>query len=148
MVKLTDPNFNYIFCKIVNGQLPCFRVYENDETLAFMDINPVATGHVLVIPKQHRENLYAMIDDELASTMTTARIVANSVNRKLSPDDISLIQANGKGAAQSALHFHIHVMPRKLGDELKIKLELIPSDMQKIKTAADLIEVDISLFHN
>ncbi len=148
MFELTNPSFNCIFCKIIKRQLPCFRVYENDETLAFMDINPAATGHVLVIPKQHRENLYAMTDDELASTMTTVRIVANSVNRKLSPDGISLIQANGKGAAQSVPHFHIHIMPRKLGDELKINWKLVSGDVHEIKAVAELIEADISLFHN
>ncbi len=128
-----------IFCRIVAGELPCTRVYENSHVLAFMDINPVAPGHVLVIPKGHWKDLYAMPDTELASVAAATRRVAGAVKKALNPDGVSIIQANGKGAAQSVLHYHTHIVPRTIGDELKINWTLVPGDIAQINAIADRI---------
>ena len=130
----SDPDC--IFCKIVAQEIPSVRVYEDANTLAFMDINPVASGHTLVIPKQHWPNLFEMPDAQLGEVLSTARKVAAGVQKALNPDGVSLVQANGKGAAQSVLHFHIHIIPRTLGDNLKINWKLIPGDMDEIRAVA------------
>ena len=131
----TDPDC--IFCKIVAQEIPSVRVYEDANTLAFMDINPVASGHTLVIPKQHWPNLFEMPDAQLGAVLSTARRVAAGVQKALNPDGVSLVQANGKGAAQSVLHFHIHIIPRTLGDNLKINWKLIPGNMDEIRAVAE-----------
>ena len=133
----TDPNC--IFCQIVAGQIPSVRVYDNEHTVAFMDINPVADGHVLVIPKRHSQNLYEISPSDLAHTSASIQHVARAVKAVFSPDGITINQANDKGAAQSVMHFHMHIVPRKIGDDLKINWGLKPGDMERIQTLAQLI---------
>ena len=128
-----------VFCKIVAGEIDSIPVYEDANTLAFMDINPIAYGHTLVIPKQHWQNLYEVPDDQLAYVTATAKRVATAIRKALVPDGVSLVQANGKGAAQSVLHFHMHVIPRTLGDELKINWKLNPGNPDQIRSAAQRI---------
>lgn len=132
-----DPNC--IFCKIVAGEIPCFKLYEDDGTLAFMDINPANDGHCLAISKSHFEDLYTAADGEVAKVAETARKLAKAVRDALNPDGLNLIQSNGRGAAQSVMHFHIHVLPRKLGDELKINWGLNPGNREAIATLAEKI---------
>jgi histidine triad (HIT) family protein len=133
-----------IFCKIVAGELPCFEIYRDDDTLAFMDINPASTGHALVIPKQHWQDLHATPDQQLATTIATAKRVAGALQAELSPDGINLAQANGKGAAQSVMHFHMHIVPRRLGDELKLNWGMNPGDMDAIGELAKRIAARIA----
>ncbi len=138
----TDPEC--IFCKIVAGDIPCFKLYEDDQTLAFMDINPGNEGHALVITKEHWEDIYTVPADLLAAMAKTLQKVAKAVNKTLSPDGINLVQANGKGAAQSIFHFHMHVLPRKIGDELKLNWGLRPGDMDAIKGVCERIKPNMS----
>jgi histidine triad (HIT) family protein len=128
-----------VFCKIVAGQIPCFKLYEDEATLAFMDINPVNDGHALVITKAHHPTVFAVSPEDFAAAARTTIKVASAVERALRPDGLNLIQANGKGAAQSVPHFHIHVLPRRLGDELKINWELKPGDRTAIAQIAERI---------
>lgn len=127
---------NCIFCKIVSGELPRIEVYEDDHTLAFMDINPAANGHVLVIPKQHWENLIVLPDRQLQLVSVTARKVARAVQKVLEPDGITVSQSNGAGAAQSVQHFHFHVIPRKMEDNLMMNWSLVPGDLDQIRAVA------------
>ena len=94
-----------VFCKIVAGEVPSFILFEDDATLAFMDINPANEGHALVIPKEHASDLYAVSDEALARTAATAKKVAGAVARTLDPDGLNLVQCNGPAAAQSVMHF-------------------------------------------
>ena len=121
-----DPNC--IFCKIVAGTIPCFRLHEDAATLAFLDVNPVNPGHALVIPRNHAANLVASDERDLAAVMATARRVAAAIERVLAPHGMNLLQANGLGAAQSVMHFHMHVIPRVAGDDLKMNWPLKPGD--------------------
>ena len=132
-----------IFCKIVAGEVPKFEVFEDESTLAFMDINPTSEGHVLVIPKAHWQDIYSMPDEQLGCVMATTRRVATAVQKTFQPDGISLHQSNGKGAAQSVLHFHFHVVPRWQGDGLKMNWELIPGDLDSIGAAAARIRENL-----
>jgi histidine triad (HIT) family protein len=122
-----------IFCKIVAGEIPCFKLYEDDATLAFMDVNPANPGHALAVAKGHWETLYAIPGDVAGKVVQTAQRVATAVNEALSPDGINLAQANGPGAAQSVPHFHIHVLPRREGDNLGLNWGHQPGDMDEIK---------------
>ncbi len=128
-----------IFCKIIAGEIPCFKIHEDGDTLAFMDINPANDGHCLVITKEHAPTLYDVSDGAIAAAARTAKRVARAVNDVVEPDGINLVQANGKGAEQSVLHFHLHVMPRSIGDDLKMNWGLHPGDMEKIKGLGEKI---------
>lgn len=134
---------NCIFCKIVAGEIPCFKLYEDDLTLAFMDINPGNEGHALVIPKEHWEDIYAIPSALAGATMQTVKKIAEAVNETLSPYGMNLVQANGKGAAQSVFHFHMHVLPRAKDDELKLNWGLRPGNMDTIKGVHERVKKNI-----
>ena len=128
-----------IFCKIISGEIPCFNIYEDDDTLAFMDINPASEGHALVIPKEHSRDVHAIPEGAITSTVLSAKKVASAIEKTLSPDGLNLLQCNGPGAAQSVFHFHMHVLPRTNGDNLKLNWGLEPGDMDEIGQLADRI---------
>lgn len=128
-----------IFCKIIAGDIPSFKLFEDNRTLAFMDINPANPGHALIIPKYHATGLLDLPAEWLGDSITTAQKVAQGVSRALSPDGINLVQANGEGAAQSVRHFHLHVIPRRLGDELKLNWGIKPGDMGEIGQTAERV---------
>lgn len=128
-----------IFCKIVAGEIPCFKLYEDVATLAFMDINPVHPGHALVIPKAHEADVLEVSEDAIAAVAATARQVAKAVQEVVDPDGLNLVQCNGKAAAQSVPHFHMHVLPRKDGDGLALNWGLEPGDMDEIGALAERI---------
>ena len=132
-----------IFCKIVAGEIPCFKLYESDDTLAFMDINPANEGHALVIPKEHCVDIHAVSDAAISSTVITAKKIAAAIKNTLNPDGMNLLQCNGQAAAQSVLHFHMHVLPRQDGDELKLNWSLEPGDMDAIGQLAERIRADM-----
>lgn len=138
----SDPNC--IFCKIVADTIPCFKLYEDAATLAFMDINPANPGHCLVIPKSHHPNLFETPPAVLGQVMAAVHRVANAVQAVVAPDGMNLVQANGKGAEQSVLHFHMHIMPRRIGDELKMNWGLRPGDMKAIGALAERIKTHIA----
>ncbi len=129
-----------IFCKIVAGEIPSFKVYEDEPTLGFMDINPANPGHVLAIPKAHWKDVHTIPDHVIAATVQTAKRIASAVEAALSPHGINLVQANGPGAAQSIFHFHMHVVPRHKGDELKLNWGLRPGDMAQVEAIAERIK--------
>lgn len=130
---------NCVFCKIVAGAIPCFKLWEDDRTLAFMDVNPGNPGHALAIPKAHAENLYAIAAEDLAATAATAQRVAKAVDTALSPDGINLVQANGPGAGQSVFHFHFHILPRARDDGLRMNWGHTPGDMDAIKAVYEKV---------
>jgi|SRR5215472_14075877 len=136
-----DPNC--VFCKIVAGEIPSFRLFESATTLAFMDINPANEGHCLVIAKPHHPTLYDMPPELLATVSATALRVAKAVEAALKPDGLNLVQSNGSGAAQSVPHFHVHVLPRRLGDKLPLNWELKPGDRTAIAAVAERIKAKL-----
>jgi len=132
-----------IFCKIIKGDIPSFKIYEDAMTFAFMDINPVHDGHALVIPKEHAPNLFGVSAEALSATVRTAQKVADAVNRTVEPDGMNLLQCNGEAAAQSVFHFHMHVLPRKAGDGVPLNWGLKPGDMDAIGALAERIGENI-----
>lgn len=125
-----------IFCKIVAGELPCFKLHEDQDTLAFMDINPLNEGHALVISKGHHVNLFETPDEVLAAVAAVVKRVARAIQEALAPDGLNVLQANGPAAGQSVYHYHVHVLPRRTGDDAKINWGLRPGDMARVEELA------------
>ena len=132
-----------IFCRIVAGEIPSFKLLEDDEVLAFMDINPASEGHCLVIPKAHAPNLYEAPDDSLGSVAVAAGRVARAVRRTLEPPGISLSQANDPAAGQSVFHLHFHVIPRREDDDLLFNWPTRPGDLDAIGKLAERIRANL-----
>lgn len=109
-----------IFCRIVAGTSACQAIYEDEATLAFMDIHPANDGHCLVIPKAHFEKVFDMPPAVFGTVASTVAKVARVVNEVLRPGGVSLVQANGEAAGQSVFHVHVHILPRRADDNLLI----------------------------
>ncbi len=105
-----------VFCKIVAGQIPSFRVYEDADTMAFLDINPVTRGHTLVIPRMHCDPIYETPPEILQKVILAVRKIARAQMTALKADAINLTQANGVLAGQCVPHLHFHVIPRYASD--------------------------------
>ena len=130
-----------IFCKIVAGEIPSTRIYEDDRVFAFADINPITDGHTLIIPKAHAENIFEMSADDMAAVARAAKKLAHAIQTALNPDGIACLQLNGKGVNQLVMHYHYHLIPRpEGGPELTMtQWELKPGDMAAISATADRI---------
>jgi histidine triad (HIT) family protein len=109
-----------IFAKIIRGEAPCFRVYEDDRTLAFMDIMPQAEGHTLVIPKEPAENIFDLSPEGAAALIRTTQRVAAAVRKVTGAPGIMLAQLNGSAAGQTVFHIHFHIIPRSGGIDLAL----------------------------
>ncbi|MCD4831434.1 MAG: HIT family protein [Anaerohalosphaeraceae bacterium] len=105
-----------IFCKIVSGQLPSVRIYEDDNVLAFMDVNPVSFGHTLLIPKSHYDKLADCPSDILAAVSLVLGRLAGAVSRAVAADGYNVLCNNGRAAGQLVDHVHFHIIPRMTGD--------------------------------
>jgi histidine triad (HIT) family protein len=108
-----------IFCAIVEGRAPSETVYEDDATMAFMDINPVADGHVLVVPKRHAADMWDISEEDARACMATALRVAGTIEQALQPDGLNVFQATRPAGWQTVPHFHLHVLPRHFDDPLE-----------------------------
>lgn len=128
-----------IFCKIVAGDIPSTKLYEDDETLAFMDINPGNPGHALVITKKHVRNLFDMEPEAGAAVMRTTVKVAQAIHKALNPDGMNLHQANESAASQVVMHFHMHILPRWDGDDLREPWRPKEGDIDEIQRIAENI---------
>lgn len=109
-----------IFCKIVNGELPSFKVYENDTVLAFLDIRPVSAGHTLVIPKQHSHNIFDIAEKDWRAVADAVRTIAIAIEKGVGADGVNIAMNNREHAGQVVFHAHVHVIPRFKGDGLKL----------------------------
>lgn len=112
-----DPN--NIFAKILRGEIPCVKVFEDEHTLAFMDVMPQADGHVLVIPKEPAENLLDLSEDGAKAVIATTQRVARAVKKALDAPGIYVMQLNGAPAGQTVFHVHFHVIPRDVNVPLR-----------------------------
>src|SRR4029078_12730265 len=128
-----------VFCRIRDGQIPSTRVYEDERTIAFMDINPLNEGHTLVIPRPHAATLYDADEADLQAAIATARRVARAIRPAIRPAGLHLRQANGAAAFQSVPHFHLHLVPRFTGDGKGFDWPMVPGDRARIQAAAEKI---------
>lgn len=116
----TSPPGECIFCRLVAGEIPASTVYEDDQTIAFLDIGQVNPGHVLVAIKRHAATLFDLTPDEAAAAMRTAQRIAHAIQAAFDPPGLSLFQANGVEGNQTVFHFHIHVLPRHADDGIEL----------------------------
>lgn len=125
-----------IFCKIVAGELPSTIIDEDERTIAFMDIAPATRGHALVVPRVHSTDLLTVSEEDLGAVGATARRLAARMKERLGADGVNLINSCGAAAWQSVFHFHIHVIPRYVGDPLQLPWTPAPGDSDQIASAA------------
>ncbi|HYR40531.1 MAG TPA: HIT family protein [Methylomirabilota bacterium] len=128
-----------IFCMIRDGKIPSAKVYDDQRTLAFMDINPLSRGHCLVVPKAHAATLYDAEAEDLKAAIATAKKVAGAIRKTLNPDGLNLLQANGAAAFQSVPHFHLHLIPRWTNDGKGFDWKEVPGNREEIMGTADRI---------
>ena len=107
-----------IFCKIRDGQIPSSKVYEDNHTFAFMDLNPVNKGHVLVVPKAHSENILDAKEEDLSRVLVSAKQVGKAIIKATKADGLNASINNNKAAGQVVFHLHMHLIPRFAGDGL------------------------------
>ena len=130
---------NCVFCKIIAGEIPCFKLHEDETTIAFMDVNPINPGHALAVVKEHWPTIYDIPAEQIAAVAETAKRVADAVNTALAPEGLNLIQANGPGAAQSVLHLHFHILPRAVDDDVSLNWPLKSGDMDAVKAVYEKV---------
>jgi histidine triad (HIT) family protein len=134
-----DPN--NVFAKIIRGDLPAYKVYEDDKALAVLDIMPRAPGHTLVLPKAPARTIIDVAPDDLAHVMTVAQKIARATTKVFKADGITIQQFNEKAGGQVVFHLHVHVIPRKVGESLKPpasvqeKAEVLGEHLAKLKEA-------------
>ena len=135
---------NCIFCKIIRGEVPSFKIFEDDFVLAFMDVNPLASGHALVIPKYHAKNILETPFEWTGKTFATAGLIACAIEKTLDPDGISIVQANGPGAKQSVFHLHVHVIPRSIDDKFSMNWDIVAGNLVDISRLAKSISANVA----
>ena len=109
-----------IFCKLISGELPTMKVFEDENTLVFMDVARDVDGHILAVPKKHCRNILDCGEEALASLMRTVKKVSEHLVGKCGYEGVNLLNASGESAGQSVPHFHIHIIPRKTGDNIDV----------------------------
>lgn len=127
-----------IFCRIVRGEAPSHRVYEDEHTLAIMDAFPVTDGHTLVITKEHFPDIFAATRPALIAVAATAHRVAAAIRATLAPDGLMIFQLNGAAAMQTVFHYHMHLMPRAAGEPLALHTR-VPGEPARLAEVAGRI---------
>ncbi len=127
-----EPIQECAFCKIIANQLPSVKLFEDDQTLAFMDINPSSDGHCLIIPRTHTPTFFDIEEGALAAVMRTAQKVALAIKKSLKPDGLRVYQLNGRIAGQIVDHFHVHLVPLR-EKEVAVRHGFRAGDMERIK---------------
>jgi len=135
-----------IFCAIASKQIPASTIYEDEKVLAFLDINPLTEGHTLVIPKYHAENIFDISEKDLKHISTVAQGIANKMKEVLYAEGVDLFQASGQAADQQVPHFHLHIIPRKTGDQLGLHEwwtnRMQRSEPKKLNELAERLKTD------
>jgi histidine triad (HIT) family protein len=132
-----------IFCKMVAGQIPVARVYEDEIVLAFLDIGPISDGHALVIPKQHFEKLHDCPPDLLGQVASRLGRIAGAVAAAMNADGYNVLCNNGRAAGQLIEHLHFHIVPRNVGDGVFDRWPSYRYPQGKIEKIADKIRENL-----
>jgi histidine triad (HIT) family protein len=126
-----------VFCKIRDGQIPSIKIYEDERTLAIMDINPINSGHCLVLLKAHAPTVWDAEPADLQAAIAAAKKVAHALRETVKPDGLNMLQANGPAAFQSVPHYHLHLIPRWENDGKGFDWKLVPGDSAHIKAVGE-----------
>ena len=126
-----------IFCKIVAGEIPAVKLLDDDKVLAFMDINPACRGHILVVPKNHAENIFEISEADLSAVTGAVKRCAVAVKNALGAEGVTVLQLNGTASDQVVPHLHVHIMPRWKDDGLTVsRWEMKTGDMDELQDIA------------
>jgi histidine triad (HIT) family protein len=123
-----------IFCKIVRGEIPCHKIWEDENLLAFLDINPLVEGHTLVIPKKHFQDIFDIDEENISKINEGVKKVTGLMKENLKVDGVNVLNASGKSAQQSVFHIHYHVIPRFENDGL----DIFPEKKDVIKELSEI----------
>ena len=126
-----------VFCKLRDGQIPSMKIFEDDKTLAFMDINPLNTGHCLIVTRTHAATIWDADVTDLKAAIATAKKMARALREAVKPDGLNMLQANGAAAFQSVPHFHLHLIPRWNNDGKGFDWSLVPGDRGQIQAIGE-----------
>jgi histidine triad (HIT) family protein len=129
-----------IFCKIIAGTAPAARVHEDDLTVSFMDLFPASRGHLLVVPKRHFGDILGADEASLVRVIANCRRIAHALKRALEPDGIGVHQLNGAAAGQTVFHYHMHLIPRRMGDPIGFHGRRQASETELAEVAAMIQE--------
>jgi len=128
---------NCIFCKIINKEIPCYKIYEDEDVLSFLDITQGTIGHTLILPKKHFANIHEIDEETLSKVMKIVKIVADSVSKLEGVKGVNILNNNGEVAGQSVQHLHFHVIPRYDQEELNLSFahpnKLTEEEFNKLK---------------
>lgn len=114
-----------IFCKIVKGEIHSYKIYEDDDVYAFLDINPVSRGHTLVVPKEHYADIFEIPEDLLSKVNIVVKKLSSRIKERLECDGINILQNNGSCAGQTVLHYHVHIQPVYVDSKIDESLESV-----------------------
>lgn len=137
---------NNIFAKILRGEIPVCKVYEDAQVLSFMDAMPQSEGHTLVIPKTEAENLFDLAPQDLSTLVRATQRIARAVRAALQPDGLTLMQFNGAAAGQTVFHIHFHIVPRYEGRALQsharemADVKVLAAQAERIKAALNALD--------
>lgn len=130
-----------IFCKLANGVIPTNVLFEDDIVTVFFDASPASMGHVLIVPKEHFDNVYSLDENTAGHIFQVAVKIANAIKETLDIDGLNIVQNNGEAAGQTVFHFHMHIIPRYKGDTVDIKWvpnEITQDEINAIKEKISL----------
>lgn len=128
-----------IFCKLANGDIPTNSLYEDDIVKVIFDLGPASQGHVLVIPKQHYDNIYSIDEDTAGHIFKVVSKIAKVLNKALDCEGMNILQNNGAIAGQTVFHFHMHIIPRYTNDSVKITWKPGETDSAQIQNIIDKV---------
>ena len=126
-----------IFCKLANGDIPTNTLYDYDCVRVIFDAEPAAEGHVLILPKEHFDNIYELDDDTAGHVFKVAKKIATAMNKTLDMDGLNVVQNNGEAAGQTVFHFHMHIIPRHNDDTVNVSWEKHKVSSERIKDITD-----------
>ena len=126
-----------IFCKLANGDIPTNTLYEHDCVRVIFDAEPAAEGHVLILPREHFDNIYELDDDTAGHVFKVAKKIATAMNKTLDMDGLNVVQNNGEAAGQTVFHFHMHIIPRHNDDTVNVGWEKHKVSSERIKDITD-----------
>lgn len=133
-----------IFCKLANGDIPTNSLYEDDVVKVIFDASPAAKGHVLILPKNHFDDIYSMDEETAAHIFKVAVKIAKAIEKSMKPDGLNIVQNNKEAAGQTVFHFHMHIIPRYKGDTVNINWKPGEADNAEIEELKKLITANIA----
>ena len=128
-----------VFCKILSGEIPGAKIYEDEYCIAILDISQTTKGHTLVIPKRHVEKIFDLNEKECAAIMKACRYVSNKLKEKLGIESVNLLNNSGNLAGQVVMHFHMHVIPRYVNDKFKVIQPSNEPDFNELNNLKNLL---------